>query len=201
MVDGRLARFLDRYRESAAYHEAGHIIAAAVQEMPLQEWGIHVDPEGSGISYYWDRKPGDFANSERDTLERERTIVAIYAGWVAQRTFFPDCGGEGWGSDEKKVQALLDEMQLPDRKTTIGILWGRASELVAQRWSVIKALAKALLAKPCTLQPAREVTENWSGGKTSLEKFMTGPEVLDLLQEFQIRARVCVDSAGRHDVG
>jgi hypothetical protein len=84
MTNDGFAAFQAQYVESAAYHEAGHITAAVVQQMPLRSHGIHVDPKANGIAYYWHREPGDLANSDRDLEERERTIVALYAGRIAQ---------------------------------------------------------------------------------------------------------------------
>ena len=84
MAYGGLLQFLARQAESAAYHEAGHVVAAVIQHMPLRERGLHVDTEGSGISYYWHRLPGNPGSSHQDQLEREQTIIAIYAGWASQ---------------------------------------------------------------------------------------------------------------------
>jgi hypothetical protein len=104
------AEFQDRYVESAAYHEAGHLTAAADQGMPLRSRGIHVDPKGNGISYYWHREPGDLANSQKDQEQRRRTILALYAGRIAQQKFFPDTPREAWEADDRKIHALFDEM-------------------------------------------------------------------------------------------
>lgn len=155
-------QFLARYVESAAYHEAGHITAAAVQQMPLQERGVHVDSEGGGISYYWHREPGDRSNSAQDQLERERTVIAIYAGRVAQERFFPYCPEDAWSGDEVKCCALLEEMYPADldaQGAARNTLLGKAAGLVAQHWSVIEGLARALLAKPYVAQPETEIQE------------------------------------------
>jgi hypothetical protein len=40
----------DIYVESCAYHEAGHIVIAAVQNMPLRQRGIRNDQVGNGYS-------------------------------------------------------------------------------------------------------------------------------------------------------
>jgi hypothetical protein len=47
--------------ESAAYHEAGHIVAAVVQKMPIRQAGIDVDLCGCGCAYYFHREVGDIA--------------------------------------------------------------------------------------------------------------------------------------------
>src|SRR5713226_9099367 len=91
MPNSCYADFFAKYVDSTAYHEAGHITAAVVQGMPLRERGIHVDPTGRGIAYYWERESGDLENTEQDQEERKLTIVALYAAHAAQLNFMPDC--------------------------------------------------------------------------------------------------------------
>jgi hypothetical protein len=43
--------------ESAAYHESAHIVVAVAQKIPLRRGGVHIDPRGCGIAYYWYRQP------------------------------------------------------------------------------------------------------------------------------------------------
>ena len=136
--------WLARYQESAAYHEAGHIIAAAVQEMPLRDRGIHIDPNGSGIAYYWRRLPGDLARSRRDDLERKKTIIALHAGSLAQARFFPDCPADNWHSDGDLIAALLKEMYPNDdrgEKRANNDFRHEAERVGDQHWPVIAALA------------------------------------------------------------
>lgn len=178
------AQFQARYIESAAYHEVGHVTAAVVQKMPLQEQGVHIDVKGSGISYYWHRRPGDPQNTEQDRVERELTIVAIYAGQAIQQRVFPDCPETNWADDGPEISLLLDEMNLPDLKTRTAVeatLWERASKLVTEHWSLIESLVQALLAKPTTLQPSIEIQRNWSHGQTNLEKWMNGSEIVNFV--------------------
>src|SRR5579875_2455932 len=78
MSENRWCEFRDEYVKSAAYHEAGHVVVAALQGMPLQEAGIRVDSEGSGVSHYWHRCPGDHATAPSDQLERERNNTAMH---------------------------------------------------------------------------------------------------------------------------
>lgn len=190
--------WLARYQESAAYHEAGHIIAAAIQEMPLRDRGIHVDPNGSGIAYYWRRVPGDLARSRGDQLERMKTIIALHAGSLAQARFFPDCPADNWHSDGELIAALLKEMYPNDaaarEHADNGFRQG-ARRLVDQHWSIIAALATTVLSKPWTPQPPIEIKQNWSRGKASLEKCLTAAEVAELLDRFGVRAVIQPDSA------
>lgn len=191
MTDGHFAAFKAQYIASAAYHEAGHTTAAVLQGMTLQERGIHTDSEGSGISYYWHRCPGDLAGSEKDRVERERTIIALYAGSISQRRFFPDCPEEDWASDRTTICLLLEEMYPDDRAARSAAqnnLRIKAEELVSQSWSIIEALAAALMAKPTTPLPPPEIEEKWSRAGSQVGKWMPGSEVVELFEKFQIVA-------------
>ena len=191
--------FQARYIESAAYHEAGHITAAVIQEMPLRERGIHVDLKGSGISLYWRRTPGNLENTEQDRIERELTITAVFAGWVAQKTFFPDTPESDWDGDRREVGLLLDEMYSNDvnaRTASQAELWEKASKLVAQHWSGIESLAKTLWAKPTTQQSPAEIAQNWSHGQTTLEKCMSGSEVVEFFKKLGVPCHVRDESEG-----
>jgi hypothetical protein len=186
-----------QYFKSAAYHEAGHITVAALQGMRLRERGIHVDLEGSGISYYCHRLPGDLANSERDQLERARTIIALYAGITAQRKFFPDCPEKDWASDKATICALLEEMHpagAAARSAARNNLEKQAEQLVSQNWPIIEGLAMTLLAMPETPLPPIEIKEKWSHGNKGTEKWMPGSEVGEFFRKFQIAASILPDS-------
>jgi hypothetical protein len=186
--DNSLGGFLAKNAKSAAYHEAGHIVAAVLQEMPMQDGGIHIDMEGSGVSYYCHRSPGNDANSDGDTIEREKTIIAIYAGWVAQRKHFPDCDdGDSWESDRLTVNGLLEELSSATPRVRQVVLWERALKLVQANWTTIEGLALALLAKPVTSMPQLEFKKGWSKGNKKQEKFMARREVEAYLSDRQMR--------------
>jgi len=195
-------QFLSEYRNSAAYHEAGHMSAAVLQGMPLQDRGLHVDPNGRGIAYYWQREPGDPGMTEQDQIERKRTIVAIYAAHIAQEKVFPDCPEHGWTKDRDTVRKLLVEMHPNDteaRGQTASEMWDRAEKLVALYWNIIEAQAKALLAKSWTPQPPVEIQENWSQGEATTEKQMTGAEIVAFFEGFGIPAAIRQLSQGTCD--
>ena len=193
------AEFQALYVESAAYHEAGHLTAAADQGMPLRDRGIRVDPAGNGIAYYWHREPGDSADSQRDREQRERTIVALYAGRIAQQLFFPDTPQEAGQADDVKTHRLLDEMHLADRQGTARTLCERAKELVERRWPVIESLARNLLARPISPQPQCEIEENWSNGQTTEERRLNGPEVVEFFNSFGIATHIVSDEVGTYE--
>lgn len=195
MSNIELRQFIAKYVQSAAYHEAGHVTGTALQGMPLRQGGIHVDSEGSGVSYYWHRSPGDPAMSTSDQLERQRTVIALYAGWISQTKFFPDprCPQEAWASDRATICKLLKEMHPTDpvaQSAAQEIFRNKAEEIVSQNWSVIEGLALTLLAKPETPQPQTEIVAGWSQGKRKVERWMRGSEVAELLRKLGVSACV-----------
>jgi hypothetical protein len=140
MIDPRLAKIKEEYVNSAAYHEAGHTVIAAGQGLWLRARGMHIDPEGSGITYYAHRLPGDLSASAKDQEEREKTIVALYAGRIAQARIFPECPEENWAADVGVVNALLDEMFATDataRSAADESLQQDAYDLVGGHWAVV----------------------------------------------------------------
>lgn len=109
------------YVRSAAYHEAAHVVIAAVQGIPLTEKGVHLDRWGRGLAHYRDRKPDGSMNVGSET-EREKTIVATAAGWIVQNRIFR-CPPSGARHDIDQINALLTEMY-PDGSPS----WQSANE-------------------------------------------------------------------------
>jgi len=186
--DNNLKWFLAQNAKSAAYHEAGHIVAAVLQGLPLRDGGIHIDLEGSGVSYYCHRLPGNDVASEVGTVEREKTIIAIYAAWVAQKKYFPDCDdSDSWESDRATATGLLNELRPAKPKITQQLLCERTRQLVEANWFTIESLAVALLAKPVTPLQQLEFAKGWSKGTKMHEKFMSRGEVEDFFKKSHIQ--------------
>jgi hypothetical protein len=186
--DNSLKGFLAQNARSAAYHEAGHMVAAVLQGLPLRDGGIHIDLEGSWVSYYCHRLPGNDVASEVGTVEREKTIIAIYAAWVAQKKYFPDSDdSDSWESDRATATALINELRPAKPKMTRHLLCERAKQLVEANWFTIESLAVALLAKPVTPLPQLEFAKGWSKGTKMHEKFMSRGEVEDFFKKSHIQ--------------
>jgi len=194
MADSELAGFLARHVQSVPYHEVGHMVAAVLQELPLQERGLHIDTEGSGVSYYCHRLPGDPANSKKDRVERRRSVIALFAAWAAQQKAFPDCAdGDNRESDRDTANALLAELQPTDSKARRAVeadLREQARRLVSENWAIIEGLVTTLSAKPVTPLPSTEVAAGWSSGQKRMQKFMSGSEVAEYFKEFGIAAHI-----------
>jgi len=175
------------YVRSAAYHEAAHVVIAAVQGIPLTEKGIHLDRWGRGLAHYRDRKPDSSINVGSET-EREKTIIATAAGWIAQNRNFP-CSPSGASYDIDQINALLTEMypegSLSWRNAKETLL-KEAQRLVERHWAAIESVALTLWAKPETSKLPQ--TGDWS--TEPLEKYLSAEEVVEILQRFGISARI-----------
>jgi hypothetical protein len=181
----------NRYVESAAYHEAGHIVIAAVQQIPLKDHGIHIDQKGSGFAHFKAMRPEGSRNLGGEA-RREETIRSAQAGYIAQERFYlrfndrlPPSGAH---FDVNDINGLVEEMYsgrtaCEEAKVR---LWNEAKQLVENRWGVIEALAQALLKKEWSDQAPALGERRWS---TQLrEKKMEGLEVVAFLKERQISA-------------
>jgi hypothetical protein len=183
--------FMEQVLKSAAYHEAGHTVAAALLGMPLREAGVHVDFKCCGVSLVCCRNPGDPRNTAEDIQEREYTIIMLYAGYIAQRKFFCGCPQDGALKDESTANALLTEMfqseKHPARLATEQRLRKTAQRLVEERWNIIQALAETLWSREPMSRLDLGPESQWS---TDIqERYMTGTEVRKLLEQFQITAQ------------
>ena len=93
------------YVEGAAYHEASHIVVAAVQGLPLGKAGLRIYETGAGFAHYSGKQPDGSTNVGADPC-RERTIIATLAGHIAHGTFYPRvAGGDANASDILTVYA------------------------------------------------------------------------------------------------
>lgn len=179
--------------EATAYHEAGHAVAAVFQHLPLLEDGMHIDMEGSGVTYYCHRSPspGQFDDSEAGRFEREQTIIALYSGRIAQKTFlrwFDEY--DSWKSDWALAAQLIQELALLAPDSPGQLLYNHAERLVLVQWPTIRRLASALWHKPLTPMSQSEFEKGWSLGKKRLEKCMSGSEVRAFFTALQIPCSV-----------
>jgi hypothetical protein len=182
--------FMEKCRESAAYHEAGHEVVCVARQVPIQEMGVHVDSQVCGVSLAFRRDPGNMSNTLIDIGEREDTIVLLNAGYIAQERFFPDILPESGEHDLRIVDALLDEMHQSDSQAQNDLrakLWGESCRLVEQHWTAIQCLGQELWARPWVSRVA--LPPGFMGWSTDTkEKWLHGEEVQNILQKFGLVA-------------
>jgi hypothetical protein len=139
------------YPESGAYHEAGHAVVAAVLGLRLSLRGIHLSPDGNGVTYYEFRNPRRFSNAHSH-VGREHTIIATLAGVIAQKKFHPRCSTAGANDDRNIVDMLVQEVEEEYDFAEAALLqaqWAEelpkeAKRLVDLHWPAIDALAREL---------------------------------------------------------
>lgn len=182
---------------SYAYHEAGHIVVAAVQSLTLFKAGIHLAPDGRGVCYYRCRKPRAYRG---DDLFGRQSVTSLFAGLEAQLQFNSACTSLSASADHDHVERLLVDMYRPltvagkpefeaaDRKVAQEreALSARSKELVSIHGEVIRAVAEALWAQPSRLQDPQEHEERWSD--SAFEKRLDGPTVVQILRKHGINA-------------
>src|SRR4029077_8076127 len=184
----------DKYISSTAYHESGHTVVAAVQQMPIRNFGLRMDSLGCGKAFYWRRVTDGSRNNVASALERERTIISTSAGYIAQKRFYGDsltaeiemdmqsCAS----ADTSLVIELLEEMYSGNRM--IGSqarkhLWEQSVQLVDKHWNAIDTLAKSLLSKEWeSRQKGIDVEGAWS--VDNREKRLHGVEIVHILEPF-----------------
>lgn len=184
--------------KSVAYHEAGHSVIAAVENLALCEAGIHVDSKVNGVAFTLRRNPDDQSDTRADIEQRERSIIMLYAGNIAQEKFCPFSPWEGSLGDGTVAEALLSEMYSPPKSadwcTAQERLWGESYRLVHKHWKAIETLAEALWSKP--MVPLVDLGPLSFHSQDSHEKWMSGYEVKALLEPFGILAAVVPNSGG-----
>jgi hypothetical protein len=165
----------------------------------LQNTGIHIDTLGEGITFYLHREPGDLRNGSTDITERQRTIIALKAGYRAHLKGWPAAPGGAALNDQSKEGMLLNEMYSSDPKARTDAdikLEAESRRLIDQHWSAIEALAECLLSKPLTPIPP-EIKAKWRT-LDSHERWMNGSEIAALLQTFRLSPIVRDESEGEY---
>jgi hypothetical protein len=163
------------------------MVIAVVQGIPLTEKGIHLDKWGNGIAYYCDKKP-DGSTQVGSEAEREKTIIATFAGWTAQNKVYP-CTAGGSSYDIEQANALLSEMY-PDRSpvwwSVRATLCRESKRLVELHWAAIESVALASWSKP----DIPKLPELGERSPESVEKYLSADEIVEILKRFGISAQI-----------
>jgi hypothetical protein len=185
--------------ESAAYHEAGHMTAAVVQGMPIRAAGLYVDLLGHGVANYFDRSEKDLGTTPLDIKELKLTMIALFAGQVAQVKFFPECDQSGWWKDLIRIGTFSRQLHPSDENLQISSrreFRERAKNLIDKHWTIVEELGKALLAKPSCPMPPEESAEPWGFGEV---RHMTGEEVVEFFARHKVRTKIVDDATRDYD--
>jgi hypothetical protein len=183
------------YVKSVVYHEAGHMVVAAAQGLQVLRYGIRVRDDGTGVAYYRGRKPLCHYPGPSE-ISREHTIVAAFAGLIAQQKFHSKCSVKGADSDNELIVHLLSDMKGDDGLGCVGSpslapklqLKKESRNLVDRHWPAIGALATELWDADCKPRDYQDPEQQLSQSKS--EKMLEGVRVVKILQPFGIHASI-----------
>lgn len=164
--------------ESTAYHEAGHVVAAVVQGLPLCNGGMRIDLRGRGVSHYclWEQD-GDILSPE-DEVGRRKSIISLHAGKVAQTRFLPGYDDPvSWEKDDLMIAELMRGITSEIRDDIRSQTYRAAECLIEKHWSLVVGLEMLLWKRPKTQMTDEEFAKGWSKSPYRWEKFLTTGEV------------------------
>jgi hypothetical protein len=179
----------DKLRRTA-HHEAGHIVVAAQQGLPLRSDGMCVDLKGGGLACYW-KEPED------NDLSRRSVILSTFAGFSAEEEFcklhsLPAVDGIPliWSPDWNEARRIISRLSsLSPTDTAFMIdqrLQDQSRSLVREHWLAIEAIVDHLLSKEWETIKPLESGNTWSEVATA--KYISGQELISLLAAFEIHA-------------
>jgi hypothetical protein len=176
--------------EKSGYRTNG--VVAAAQGMQLSREGIYLAVDGTGLACYRFRKPKKFYSGPSD-ISREHTIIATYAGPIAQQKFYPDCSVRGGNDDQNLIESLLLEIEeenpFPGCSALTEVKYKNESKkLVGKYWPAIVAVATALWAEPPNF-------DECGLSSPQMKKKLDGESLIKILQSFGIHTSLC-DLAG-----
>jgi hypothetical protein len=178
--------------ETAAYHEAGHVVVATALGLRLRPEGIMVGQDAKGLACYWKEPDGTDASVEAN-------ILASFAGFSAekrlrsmrglqQRDYFGVIFSTDW-KEARVLQGKFSPVYFGDKggRTIHDELEARAEQLVAQHWSTIEVLAEALLSRQWEPKKPFKSGTQWSDSEQA--KYLLGAEVVEILAGLGITAQ------------
>jgi len=175
-----------------AYHEAGHIVAAAVQGLKLRPEGLAVDARGEGLACYC-KQPGDSDET------RESVIITTFSGYNSEsklcldRDFSkPDEMLLVFSCDAREARPIISQLSyLSVERNAFQIeeeLQNRSRQLIEREWKAIQMLAEVLLAKEW--EPVRSLPSGTEWTHENLAKYVDGKEAIERIARYEITATI-----------
>lgn len=175
----------------SAYHEAGHVVAAVVQGLPLANGGMRIDDRGHGISRFCIRTLGEGGNSEQDQIERDKSIVALLAGMVAQLRFCPDYNDpQSWSDDSEKINRLLGEIKTSQGSPKWLELSKEANRIIVDYWSLVKDLAENLFNAPVSSMSQEEFDTGQYPRFMQCQKYLSSEKISQFFRSGKINCKI-----------
>jgi hypothetical protein len=168
--------------KSTAYHEAGHVVSAVVQGLPLCDGGMRIDLRGSGVSHYRLWEPDGDSSSPEDEVGRRKSIISLHSGKVAQTRFLPDYDDPvSWEKDDLMIAELIRGITSETSDNIRSQTYHTAECLIEKHWSLVVGLAMLLWNRPKTQMPDEEFAKGWSKSPHRRERFLSTAEVRNYL--------------------
>ena len=161
-----------------AYHEAGHILVAAVLGLDLRPKGITIWEAAQdvmdGLARYWE--------SETDW---EKNLQSIRAGGLAQWRQFPQAYIGGQKPDSENFNKIVAEHFTGALPSDMWQSEGKKAEALLQlHWATVIEIAEALIAAEWLPVPENEHS------LAKRKKQLDGNQLVDILARHDIPARV-----------
>jgi hypothetical protein len=138
-------------RLAAAYHEAGHIVAALTQSLVDHSAAFVRTVEFRGPKVHKNALRGarlELGKSDRARLRAERAILVRLAGPAAQKRHAPR-SWRSWHGESDRKQALDLASSVSSSPSAAYAFVARlgiaADDLIAARWSLVERVASALI--------------------------------------------------------
>jgi ATP-dependent Zn protease len=134
-----------------AFHEAGHVVAAHTEGMPIRKATIIPERDESGHVLHVGPLRGvklDSNGSDRARLRAESAIIIFLAGRAAQKKYSPRSWRNFHGcSDFANAARLAPRVNGTDAATNAHSRWLdiRAKDLVEAHWDDVVIIAEALV--------------------------------------------------------
>jgi ATP-dependent Zn protease len=152
-------------RERAAYHEAGHAVAAL--RFGQDCYGAHIISHGDNMG------ATDTEGSWHDLKSAQEMIISLYAGFAASLKIDPgaDYSGLAYAAteDSKKADDIMLAIGNEDRKAWMS----QTHDFVEKNWEAIELVALELLEREYLDGTELEILINIADGKDHREDLVS----------------------------
>jgi hypothetical protein len=174
----------DSDREEAAFHEAGHVVAAVVHGVRFRFSSIGLSDDCESLGRIAVVFPGELDRAASNRLKRDkidRCVLVFMSGLAAQTKYSGRCDRDGAENDFAAAYDLLSYWHEDESVIDAFMVYAtrRARAFVAQPnvWSGIEAVAAALVARTHLKSPEVKRILRASGVRYPGDRMHSKPRV------------------------